>query len=168
MCSWGARAGGPGSSLLWFHPNDCACRTHPTPTPKFQAPAGGLKALTGILGRPQDSHLPLCSGWLHPGAHSATLSSGPRIGTEEEVYRARKRPFGTFPAVQTFLNPTLHPSPRQNPNMPGPSAQPFFLGCRCSCGPGPHGPDLQMVVKETPLGHPIHPPDRGGQQRWRP
>lgn len=50
LCSWGARAPSPGSFLLWFHPEIVLDGF--IPLPKLQAPTGGLKALTGVLGRP--------------------------------------------------------------------------------------------------------------------
>lgn len=120
LCSWRGQGWGPGSSFLWFHwDNERLCLTDSSPPPTLQAPAGGPKALTGGLGRPQVSRLPLCSGWVNPGHILPILSPGLGIRTQEEVCHPRKKPFGTFPTVQTFLNPTPHPSPAPSP-CPGP------------------------------------------------
>ena len=68
LCSWGAKAPSPGSFLLWFHPEIVVLDGF-IPPPKLQAPTGGLKALTGVLGRP-------------PGQPpSLVLWAGPPLGT---------------------------------------------------------------------------------------
>ena len=68
LCSWGAKAPSPGSFLLWFHPEIVVLDGF-IPPPKLQVPTGGLKALTGVLGRP-------------PGQPpSLVLWAGPPLGT---------------------------------------------------------------------------------------
>lgn len=151
------------------------------PLPKLQASAGGLKALTGVLGRlpppRQDSHLPMCSGWvcpsarpLHPQLRSGNWDGGRKRAVQGKAFGGLSqlcRHSGT-PSPAPAPHPAPHLIPCRNPNLPGPSDQSLPLGCWCSGGPGPHGPDLKMVVTETTLGHPLHPPDREGQQGRRP
>lgn len=99
--------GGPGSSLFGSTQRTIVLDKL-IPTPKLQAPSGGLKALTGVRGGPQDNHLPLCSGGSIP--HSPPSSAQTRgWGTGASV-PSKEKAFGTFPTVQTFLNPTPHPS----------------------------------------------------------
>lgn len=151
------------------------------PLPKLQASAGGLKALTGVLGRPplhaRTVTFPCALGGSVPRHGPSILSSGPGTGTGEEACCARQSLLGGLsqlcrhsgtPSPAPAPHPAPHLIPCRNPNLPGPSDQSLPLGCWCSGGPGPHGPDLKMVVTETTLGRPLHPPDREGQQGRRP
>lgn len=105
--------GGPGSSLFGSTQRTIVLDKL-IPTPKLQAPSGGLKALTGVLGGPQDNHLPLCSGGSIPGT---VRHPQPRPGNWDTggSVPSKVKAFGTFPTVQTFLNPTPHPSPHSIP-----------------------------------------------------
>lgn len=72
------------------------------PPPKLWVPSGGLKALMGVLGDPQDNCLPLGSGWVHRWAHYPILSPDPGAGTQEEVCHSRKKPLGLSQLCRRF------------------------------------------------------------------
>lgn len=59
LCCWG-QVGALAPGFFGSTQETIVLDRHPHPKP--QGPAGGLKALTGVLGRRRDSHLPLCSG----------------------------------------------------------------------------------------------------------
>lgn len=105
------------------------------PTPQTPGPAGGLKALRGVLGTPPGSHLPLCSGGSVPGhtVPSSAQAPGLAIGTVKEVYPPRKKLLGTFLIVQILLKPV-------------PALQPYPLA---------KGSNTQFPQLILPLGLPV-------------
>lgn len=148
--------------------------TDSSPLPKLQAPAGGLKALTGVPGTPPGSHLPLCSGGSIPGhvVPSSAQAPGLGIGTVKKVYPPRKKLLGTFLIVQIFLKPMPHPlalSLCPGPHMRSSQNWSFPLGCQCNCGPRLWQAQLQdSGTQKHFVASPLPPPHPGGQQRWGP
>lgn len=144
--------------------------TDSDPPPKAQAPAGGLKALTGVLGFPQDGRPPLCSGWEHL-ARSLLLRPDLGIRTREDVCCPRKKPFGIFPTVQTFLNPIPHPIPHPHLAQDPPHARPIhvsFPWAATAAVGQPQWTQLQDGDHRNYPGVPPHPQTwevRGGASR---
>lgn len=120
-------------------------------------------------GEPQDTHLPLCSGWAHPWAHSPILS--PDLGIRMWD-RPRNKPFRTSPTVQTFLNPPPHPSLSPSRDPPPPSPVPPSSpspGLPSQVWAAPGRPDFRVAVTDSTLGAPLLPRPRelgaGGASR---
>lgn len=91
-CSWGASAGGPGSSLFGSTQRMIVLDKL-SPTPRLQAPSGGLKALTTTFP---------CALVGPSLAQSPILSPVPGAGTQEEVCHPRKKPSGLFQLCRDF------------------------------------------------------------------
>lgn len=163
MCSWGPWLL---SSLVPLGERLCFNRL--IPTPHSQAPAGGLKALTGVLRGAPGPHLPLCSGWVRPWAPAPLLIPDLGIWTRD---CPRHKPLRTSPTVQTFLNPAPHPCPVPLPRSPMSPASPSSPspGLPVQLWAGPGGPACRTVVTETTPCHPPVPQTwelrRGGASR---
>lgn len=70
--------------------------TDSSPLPKLQAPAGGLKALTGVPGDTPRQSPSLVLWWVHPWARGPILSSSPRSRNRdsEESVPSKEKAFG--------------------------------------------------------------------------
>lgn len=143
------------------------------PSPQTPGPAGGLKALRGVLGTPPRSHLPLCSGGSVPGhiVPSSAQAPGLAIGTVKEVYPPRKKLFGTFLIVQILLKPVpaLQPYPLPRAHIPSFPNSSFPWGSQCGCGfsrPGfkTVGHRNRFVVSPLPPPHPVGVSRDGGSR----
>lgn len=100
------------------------------------------KALTGVLGRPQDSHLPLCSGGPVLG-HIPHPQPTPQARNQQRKLPPWDKAFEDFPNCADTSEPHVPPCP----------APPLVL----PLGPATGDPTSRLWVTETILGVPSSP-----------
>lgn len=143
------------------------CLTDSDPPPKPQAPAGGLKALTGVLGvspgRPS-----LLVLWV--GASGTFPPPPPRRGNQDAGGRvlSKEKALQDFPNCADFSGPHSTPYPPPPPCPGPPHAWPLhvsFPWAATAAVGQPQWTQLQDGDHRNHPGVPPAPPDLGGQ-RW--